>query len=189
MTSTLFHPLLGQSSDVTREFIWENMPAGLGIFLLIIVIAAVLYGVFYLYQREIETASRGTKLFLAVVRAAVLIILVVIFLGPSMIELRQRTIHPVIAFLRDASQSINYSDRYLDSASASGAARLLNKTPEQIAAEKPTRAQLVDAAIAQDNWKLLRDLVRKGRVRIVDFDQQSNTVEMRSALVGEADKK
>jgi uncharacterized membrane protein len=189
MSSTLSIPLLlGQSPDVTREFIWENMPAGLGIFLLIIAIAAVLYGVFYLYQREIETASRGTKLFLAVVRAAVLIILVVIFLGPSMISVKTRTVHPVIAFLRDVSQSINYSDRYLDSSSASGAAKLLNKTPEQIAAEKPTRAQLVDAAIAQDNWKLLRDLVRKGRVRIVDFDQQSNTVEMRSAAVSEADK-
>lgn len=189
MTFTLFQPLLAQSADVTREFIWENMPAGLGIFLLIIAIAAVLYGVFYLYQREIETASRGTKLFLAIVRAAVLIILVIIFLGPSMIDVKTRTVHPVIAFLRDASQSINFSDRYLDSSSAAGSAKLLNKTPEQIAAEKPTRAQLIDAAIAQNNWKLLRDLVRKGRVRIVDFDQQSNTVEMRSAAAGETEGK
>lgn len=181
--------LLGQSGEVTREFVWENMPAGLGVFLLIIVIAAVLYGVFYLYQREIETASRGTKIFLAVVRAAVLVILAVIFLGPSMIELRQRTIHPVIAFLRDSSMSVNFSDRYLDSGSAAGAAKLLNLSPEQVAAQQPTRAQLIDAAIAQDNWKLLRELVRKGRVRIVDFDQQSNTVEMRSASVSEvADK-
>src|SRR5262249_21397253 len=119
--------LLAQSSEGTREFIWENMPAGLGVFLLIIVIAAVLYGVFYLYQREIETASRPVKVFLAVVRAAVLIILAVIFLGPSMISVKTRTVHPVIDLLRDASQSINFSDRYLDSASAAGAAKLLGK--------------------------------------------------------------
>jgi len=179
--------LLGQT-PVTREFIWENMPAGVWIFLMIFVIAAGLYGVFYLYQREIETASPFTKFFLSVVRAAVLVILVVIFLGPSMIEVKNRTVHPAIAVLRDVSQSLNYSDRFLDSASAAGAAKLLGKTPEEIAAQKPTRAQLVDAAIAQDNLKLLRDLVRKGRVRIVDFDQQSNTVQMRSAVTGDVTK-
>ena len=121
--------LLGQT-PVNREFIWENMPAGVWIFLMIIVIAAGLYGVFYLYQREIDTASPFTKFFLAVVRAAVLVILVVIFLGPSMIEVKNRTVHPAIAFLRDVSQSLNYSDRYLYSTSAAGAAKLLGKTPE-----------------------------------------------------------
>jgi hypothetical protein len=181
--------LLAQSPEPAQEFIWENMPAGVGVFLLIIAIAALLYGVFYLYQREIDTASRPVKVFLAVVRAAVLVILAVIFLGPSLISVKTRTVHPVIALLRDASQSINFSDRYLDSTSAAGAAQLLHKTPEEIAAARPTRAQLIDAAIAQDNQKLLRDLVRKGRVRIVDFDQQSNTVELRSAASGEAVKK
>src|SRR4051812_29109012 len=149
MSSSFFYPpLFGQTPDVTQEFIWENMPSGLGVFLLIIAIAALLYGVFYLYQREIETASRGTKIFLAVVRAAVLIILAVIFLGPSMISVKTRTVHPVIAFLRDASQSINFSDRFLDSGSASGAGKLLGKSPEEVAAQRPTRAQLIDAAIA-----------------------------------------
>jgi len=180
--------LLAQRSTDAREFAWTNMPAGVGIFLLVIVVAAVLYGVFYLYQREIDTCSRGVKLLLAVLRAAVLIILAVVFLGPSMISVRTRTVHPSIALLRDASLSMNTADRFLDSTSAAGAAALLGKTGEEVAAERPTRSALVNAALEKDNQKLLRELARKGRLRVVDFSQQSSMIQSRGAITGDATK-
>jgi hypothetical protein len=173
--------LLAQAStsEAHTEFAWTNMPAGVGIFLLIIAIVAVLYGVFYLYQRELDTASRGVKVVLAVLRAAVLITLAVIFLGPSMIRVTERTVHPTMVIARDASQSMNTVDRYNDSASAAMVASIAGMSPEDLATAMPTRAALVDAAIGRDDHKLLRDLARKGRLRVVDFAQQSNLVETR----------
>jgi uncharacterized membrane protein len=183
--SELGATLLAQQASEVVEFAWENMPSGLGVFLLIGAVVAVLYGVFYLYQREIDTASRPAKVFLAVVRAAVLLTLVVIFLGPSMISVKTRTVHPVIVLGRDASQSMNYADRFVDSASAATAAAVLGKTPEQVAAEHPTRAALVDAAIGHN--KLLEQLATKGRVKVIDFDQQSNTVQTRPVATAKSE--
>lgn len=175
--------LLGQTSGESREFAWTNMPAGVGVFLLIIAVAAVLYGVFYLYQREIDTCPRGVKVLLAVLRGMVLLTLAVIFLGPAMISVRERTVHPAIVLARDASSSMDRSDNYLDSTSAASVAAVLGKTGEEVAAERPKRSAIVDAAINQNNSQLLKDLARKGRLRIVDFAQQSNTVQSRSALL------
>ena len=75
MSSTLsLPPLLGQSPDVTREFIWENMPAGLGIFLLIIAIGAVLFLTRHIFfplgvLGQLCLAVGGVLLVLARVRA------------------------------------------------------------------------------------------------------------------------
>jgi uncharacterized membrane protein len=168
------------ATDAQTEFIWTDMPAGVGVFLLVMAAAAVLYGVFYLYQRESDTCPRSIKLFLAAVRAAVLLTLAVIFLGPSTISVRTRVVHPLIALLRDATLSMNTADRYGDTATAASAAALLEKTPEQLAAERPTRAAVLNAVLARNDHQLLRGLSRKGRVRVVDFAQQSSTVDNRS---------
>ena len=79
-------------ADARPELHWTNLPASWGVFVLIAIVAAVIWAVYSVYRREIETCPAWVKMTLATLRAAVVLLLVCIFLGPALVELRQRTI-------------------------------------------------------------------------------------------------
>jgi len=62
---------------------------------------------FALYRREMESCPRWAKTVLASLRAAVVLLLAGIFLGPAVVYLQNRKVEPTIVVLRDASQSMN----------------------------------------------------------------------------------
>ena len=57
--------------NAQAELLWTNLPASWGVFVLIAVVGAVLYAVFWLYRRELDSAPRWGKLLLAGLRAGV----------------------------------------------------------------------------------------------------------------------
>ncbi len=156
-----------------------NLPTSWGVFVLIAVIVAVLWGVFYLYRREIDTCPPWVKMLLAGLRAGVVLLLLCIFLGPALVYLQYRTVHPTLVVARDASLSMNMADAYEDSAAAKIAGGVLGKGPDEIKTAKPTRAALVNAALSQDNQKLLTELGKKARVLAIDFADRVEKVETR----------
>ena len=156
-----------------------NFPTSWGVFVLIAVVVAVLWGVFYLYRREIDTCPLWVKMLLAGLRTGVVLLLLCIFLGPALVYLQYRTVHPTLVVARDASLSMNTADAYEDAAAAKIAGGVLGKSPDEIKTLKPSRAALVNEALSKDNQKLLAELSKKSRVQAVDFADRVEKVETR----------
>ncbi len=172
--------------DARPELVWTNLPASWGVFVLIAVVAAVIWAVYSVYRREIDTCPNWVKLVLATLRTAAVLLLVVIFLGPALVELRERTIQPSLVVLRDASQSMNTKDDYEDEASAKIAASTLHQSPEKIKQDHPSRAEIVNSVLANGDAKLLSDLRTKGKLQALDFAEQVTKVDLRDGAVGNA---
>jgi len=170
--------------DARPELVWTNLPASWGVFVLIAVVVGLIWAVYSVYRREIETCPAWVKMLLATLRTAVVLLLVCIFLGPALVELRQRTIQPSLVVLRDASQSMNTKDDYEDDAAAKIAAAALHQSPEKIKQDHPSRAQIVNEVLAFDDGRLLADLRAKGKLQALNFAEQVTKVDLREAKKG-----
>ncbi len=168
--------------DSKREFVWLNMPGSLGGFAVLAAIALVGLAVFWLYRRENEVCTKAGKLILATIRTVVLLILAIILLDPAVIYVQERTIHPTIALLRDASRSMTTADGASDPAIAKRVAAATGMSTEQVAVEAPTRAAILDKALAKDQFEFLKGLQHKARVKIMDFADEVHQRESRASL-------
>ncbi|MDX1944382.1 MAG: vWA domain-containing protein [Pirellulaceae bacterium] len=164
--------------DAKPEIQWTNLPASWGVFVLIAVVLAVLWAVFSIYRREIETCPTWAKMLLASLRAGVVLLLACIFLGPALVYLQQRTIHPTVLVLRDSSQSMNTADRYDDEAEAQRVATVLGKSPAEVQTQRPTRVALVNEVLGAGPGKLLEQLSAKGKIQIGNFAEQVSKIDL-----------
>jgi hypothetical protein len=165
----LGHDFADVPSDAKPELLWTNVPSSWGVFVLIAVVAAVLYAVYSLYRREIETCPPWGKLLLAGLRSAVVLLLACIFLGPALVYLQYRTIQPAIVLARDASLSMNTADRYLDDSAAQVAAAALRKSESEVRAARPTRAKIINDLFSYANGSLPAALANRGNIQLLDF--------------------
>jgi von Willebrand factor type A domain len=170
------------ASGEAPELLWTNLPTSWGVFVLIAVVGAVLYAVYSIYRREIDTCPRWAKLLLASLRTAVVLLLTCIFLGPALVYLQSRTIQPTIVLARDASQSMNTADRYTDEAAVKIAAAALHKTASEVQAARPTRVQAINDLLNSGDGKLLASLAERGKLQVLDFADQVTKVESRRNL-------
>jgi len=175
-------------SSGRAELLWTNLPASWGVFVLIGVIAAIVYAVFTLYRREMESCPLWAKMLLASLRVCVVVLLAIIFLGPAVVYLQNRTVQPTIVVARDASQPMNTGDNYAEPAAAKSIAAILGQTETQIAATRPTRVQIVNSVLTNGDQRLLTALSRKGRLQTFDFADQVSKVELRQSSPPQDDK-
>ncbi len=154
------------------EFVWTSADA-LGswrIFVFIGILVALTWMVFHMYRREMDSCPPNARLFLGAIRVAVLLVLALVFLGPAIRVKEVKTRQDVILVLIDESLSmLTPNDRYLDDDAATRVAALLGKTPEQIRAEPPNRATLVNHILQHQSGKFIADLSRQGIVRVSMF--------------------
>ncbi len=171
--------------EADAQLIWTNAPQSWRLFLLIGIAAAVAYAVVLLYRRELDTCPRWGRILLAFTRLAVLSLLLLVFLGPAVAPTQRHVIYPSIALLRDASQSMNTPDRYLEDEAASRVADATSRTVAAVRDERPTRVQLVNEILRHDQF--IRQLEERGKLRIVDFSNQVVEIETRQVRKGEDD--
>ncbi len=147
---------------------WANFPESWGVFVLIAVIAAVAFGVFWLYRREINTCPPTVKWVLAGLRLAVLLMLIAMFLKPSLFYQQVSELKPNIIFLRDNSLSLARGDKYRDAKQSERLAELTGLPKEQIADGSTGRVELINEAIAKHpDW--VEAMREKGAIRVTDF--------------------
>lgn len=158
------------------ELQWANMPESWVVFVLILIVVLIGVFVFWLYNREIDTCPRPIRMLLAGMRFAVLLLLVLMFLKPSVVFRQVNVIKSNIALLRDSSLSFARQDKYADPATIDALAKVTGIPAEQIAAGSPTRAELVQSALAKDNGAIIEKLRDKASVRVVDFSDVSSTI-------------
>ena len=154
---------------------WMNMPESWGVFVLLLIVAIIVFGVFWLYRREIQTCPMPIKLTMAGLRLAVLLLLVLMWLKPSVFYQQVSEIKPTIALLRDTSLSIDQTDKYGDDAQSKRIAGLTGLNENAIATGLVKRSDLINGAFDK-NPQVLKGLRDKGNVRVVDFATGSKQV-------------
>ena len=182
MNQTLLE-LLGKSADhlppgARTQFAWSHAPRSWQVFLFLAIAAALVYGVVWLYRREAACPARW-RACLAGIRVAVVLLLLVILLGPTLAVSVRRTVEPAILLLLDESLSMSIRDRYSDDDAAQRAARVTGRDLGSLRADPPTRAELIDRLLAADDNALIKSLAAKGRVQVMSF---SDTVLLREAI-------
>ncbi|HUT37219.1 MAG TPA: vWA domain-containing protein [Planctomycetota bacterium] len=160
------------------EFVWTHAPASWSVFVLLALVAGLVYLVYSLYRREMKTCRPGVKAFLAVVRIAVLLVLVVVFMGPALAISLRRTVEPYVVLLLDESLSMGIQDHY-DAETSAKVAGAVGLSEETLRERAPSRAELVDALLGKDEGKFLKELRKRGRVRVMTF---SDSLKVREAL-------
>ena len=161
--------------DGTPRLQWMNMPESWGVFVLLLVVALIVFGVLWLYRREIQTCPMSVKLTMAGLRLAVLLLLVLMWLKPSVFYQQVSEIKPTIALLRDNSLSIDQTDKYENEAESKRMASLTGLNENAIATGLVKRSDLINGAFSK-NPQVLKGLRDKGNVRVVDFATGSKQV-------------
>jgi von Willebrand factor type A domain len=172
----LGHDFSQSSANAEAELLWTNLPESWGVFVLLAVVAGALYGVIWLYRRELATCPPWGQLLLASLRGGAVLLLVLIFLGPALVDLERRTSRPTIVLARDASQSMNTPDRYADEAAASQLAAALGQAAHDVQAARPTRTRIVNELLRARAGQLLAALAERGELAIIDFAERATPV-------------
>lgn len=165
----------------TPRLQWANLPESWGVFVLVAVVAAIGFGVFWLYRREINTCPMPIKLLMGTLRLAVLLLLVMMYLKPSIYYQQVSEIKPTIAMLRDSSLSFDRGDIYRSEHQANRLARITGLPAEKIAAGQIKRSTLVNSAFKK-NPKLLELLRDKGAIRVINFSDGNAPVAVIPAI-------
>lgn len=175
--------LLGdqQTREGTPQLQWAGMPESWGVFVLIAAIALIATFVFWLYTREIETCPRPLKILLGCLRFSVLLLLVLMFLRPSVVFTQVNTIKPNIAVLRDGSLSFARQDRYSREV-AEMLAEATGRSPDMIADGSASRAELLHEAMTRDGNAVVDSWREKGALRIIDFSEIVSTSGLMPAI-------
>ena len=170
---------LGRIPEGARtEFVWTHAPTSWGVFVLLAVVAGLLYATWWLYRREMAVCPGPVKVFLAVVRVAVLVALAAVFIGPALAVSLTRTLDPYVVLLLDDSLSMSIQDHYADEV-VDGVAAATGADAEAIRSGAVSRAELVDGVLRRDGGQFLKALRARGRVRVMTF---SDKLRVREAL-------
>ena len=108
-------------------------------------------------------------------RLAVLLLLIAMFLKPSVFYQQVNEIKPTIAMLRDSSLSFDRGDRYRSQDQVNRLSKISGFSAEQIGSGEVKRSQLVNQ-IFMNNPELLSELRDKGALRVVDFSDGNRPV-------------
>ena len=172
----------GIPPNAELEVIWTNLPQSWQWYVVFAIIAIGGYGIFWLYQREINTCPRWAKLVLGGLRTCTLLVLIIIIFGPALVHTKRNELKPSIFLVRDDSHSMQFKDAYLADDIAGRAATVLNKTVEDVRSENPNRVEVLDASLSKDDWKFVEQLQRRGKLHVVNFSNTTDLVDTRPPL-------
>jgi len=160
---------------------WANLPESWGVFVLIAILAAIVFGVFWLYRREMNTCPMHIKLLMGAIRLSVMLMLVAMLLKPSIFYQQVNEIKPNVNFVRDASLSFARGDTYRDATSAKRLASVTGMSADKIATGEVGRADMLNKLLA--NPKLIEEIRNKGTIQVIDFSDGTRPVAVVPAIV------
>lgn len=173
--------MAGWPADAELQFTWQRMPRSWGLFVAIGLLAALVYGLVWLYRRDAHRLRPAVRAALILFRLGVAALLVIIYLGPSLTHTEHRVVPGVIVLLRDSSRSMSSLDRYPVDADAGRVATALGISISQLREHPLPRAAIATHLLQQQDHRLLGEMLERGELRIVDFAEHSQTVETRPA--------
>ena len=182
-------PILKDGGEIQTEFIWTNAVTSYWVFVYIFAVAAVLYGVFWLYRREMQGTPKVIRMGLAVFRCVVMLLLLIVLLGPALSVSQSQSVEPYILVLIDDSASMRMKDRFRETDSERHVAAFLGQSPGEAKNLDLTRMELVERVLKKDDGRFLRGLSEQGNVLLYRFSNTFTPINVvgRTQTEGEAD--
>ena len=153
---------------------WTNMPESWGVFVLLLTLILIVFAVFWMYRREIDTCPMPIKLLMAGLRLATLLFFVALLLRPSIFYQQVTEIKPTIDLLLDGSLSFARGDLYRDEKRASRLAAASGLDAVAIAQGSVQRSDLVNRVLA--DRQLIESIRDKGTLQVVNFSDGTKTI-------------
>ena len=181
--NTFLRWLVGERPDRTGTpaIQWTNLPESWGVFVLIAIVGLLCYGVFWLYRREIKTCPMPIKMLMAAVRLSVLLLLVALFLKPSLYFQKVDEVRPPIELLRDTSLSLARGDKYRNDEQVKLLAGLTGLDAGDIDSGSISRSELLNRTFDK-HPEILEQMRLKGPVHVIDFADGSTPFELIPSL-------
>lgn len=137
-----------------QTFELPGLPQGWLAFAGLVLVAAMCYGVVWMYRREARVgAGLPLRLFMAGLRCAVILLLAAVWLGPSVATEAVRVVHARIPVLVDVSGSMDI--------------------PDGDASPAATRAARVNELISAEDYRWLRALGERNELALYAFGEQT----------------
>ncbi|MEE2826250.1 MAG: hypothetical protein VYE64_06445 [Planctomycetota bacterium] len=153
---------------------WANMPESWGVFVLLLVLFLVVFGVFWMYRREIDTCPMPIKLLMAGLRLTTLLFFIALLLRPSIFYQQVTEIKPTIDLLLDGSLSFARGDRYRDEKRAGRLAAASGLDAVAIAEGTVPRSDLVNRVLADK--QLIQSIRDKGTLQVINFSDGTKKI-------------
>ncbi len=153
---------------------WTNMPESWGVFVLLLVIIGIVFAVFWMYRREIDTCPMPIKLLMAGLRLATLLFFVALLLRPSVFYQQVTEIKPTIDLLLDGSLSFARGDQYRDEKQVVRLAEASGLDPIAIADGSVNRSDLVNRVLSDKS--LIESIRDKGTLQVINFSDGTKTL-------------
>ncbi len=167
------------SGDAQREFVWLHAPGPWTGWLMVLVVSVLVAGVFVMYRREATHCSRGLRRMLAGLRAGVIVMLAVVWMGPAVGVYQRQVIEPVILVLVDDSASMSVKDRYVvkegDEAGLMLVSSAKGVSAEGGASRLIARREVVQGLLSGEKG-LVEQLAEHGRVQVRLFADRLGVV-------------
>lgn len=160
---------------------WTRMPESWGVFVLIAILAAIIFAVFWLYRREMNSCPMRIKLLLGAIRLTVLLMLVAMLLKPSIFYQQVNEIKPNVDLIRDASLSFARGDKYRAKEDIEKLAGVTGFAADQISTGEVGRAELLNKLLSDP--KIVEAIRDKGTIKVVDFSDGTQPVAVIPAIV------
>ncbi len=153
---------------------WANMPESWGVFVLLLVLFLVVFGVFWMYRREIDTCPMPIKLLMAGLRLTTLLFFIALLIRPSIFYQQVTEIKPTIDLLLDGSLSFARGDRYRDEKRAGRLAAASGLDAVAIAEGTVPRSDLVNRVLADK--QLIQSIRDKGTLQVINFSDGTKKI-------------
>ncbi|MCH2183612.1 MAG: VWA domain-containing protein [Mariniblastus sp.] len=153
---------------------WTNMPESWGVFVLLFALILIVFGVFWMYRREIDTCPMPIKLLMAGLRLATLLFFIALLLRPSIFYQQVTEIKPTIDLLLDGSLSFGRGDLYRDEKRAGRLAEASGLDAVSIADGSVRRSDLVNRVLADK--QLIQSIRDKGTLQVVNFSDGTKKI-------------
>jgi len=137
------------------SFEFANLPSGAAGLVTVLMVLALIGGVFWIYRRE-GSATRGVKLGLATLRALMLLAAIMVILEPILAVDRIEEVDKATVLLIDDSLSLSAKDRYTDSGRRAAVANVAevedpSRLPRFELVNKALRASGLAGLLAKQN--------------------------------------
>ena len=167
------------------SFHFANLPESWAVFVFSAIVLLIGWFIYKLYRRENDACPVWAKKVLALIRMTVCLFLLFVFLEPSLSYTKSRSLRPVIALLRDSSESMNIKDRYLDEESANAAASVMGVTVKELRTGETSRVDVVNKILNGGDSELIKELSKKGRLKVLDFSDRVTEVDVQEKNLSE----
>lgn len=174
-------------SDGEVQLQWLNLPSSWGVFVLLLVIAVVVYFVYRLYQNERIKGGPWLRPVLLGLRLLTLLFLLLLFLQPSISLINRVVLRPPVTIARDASASMANRDRLSDPQQVNALAEVSGVSAAALREGEIPRQELVNDLLGDGTNAWVEKLRKKGAVRVVDFSTDVKNVTTLSATDGEGE--